>query len=330
MTFANTSYTDIIATTIESRGGDVADNVSNHNALLAKIKSEGGVQTFSGGSVILEELAFAENGNAGWYSGYETLANTAQDVISAAAFSIKQASVGVSMSGLEELQNSGKEAIIDLLDGRMQVAEDSLANLISAALYSDGTGFGGKQITGLAAAVAIAPTTGTYGGIDRANFAFWRNKKLKGSGTDYTSTMNSTAGDASSANVLFTNMWVQTTRGSDKTNLIVAGTTHWTKYLGGLQPNQRFTDPKMAALGFDNVMFMSAPVCHDTLASGLAVDITYFLNTKMIKLRPHSKRNMVSLGGKRAPVNQDANTQYMVWAGNLTCRGAQFQGVIQD
>jgi hypothetical protein len=37
---------------------------------------------------------------------------------------IRQAAVAVSISGLEELQNSGEEAIIDLLESRIMNAED--------------------------------------------------------------------------------------------------------------------------------------------------------------------------------------------------------------
>src|SRR5690606_23543953 len=117
MAFPNVS--DIVATTIESRTGDIADNVTKNNALLAKLKQRGNQKTFSGGSVIFEELSFAENGNAGYYSGYDLLPVAAQDVISAAQFAIKQAAVPVVISGLEMLQNAGKERIIELIDARM-------------------------------------------------------------------------------------------------------------------------------------------------------------------------------------------------------------------
>jgi hypothetical protein len=80
----------------------------------------------------------------------------------------------VTISGLEMIQNSGKEAIIDLLDGRMEVAEAQLANRIGSDIYGDGTGNAGKNIDGLAAAVPDAPTSGTYGGINRANWSFWQ------------------------------------------------------------------------------------------------------------------------------------------------------------
>jgi hypothetical protein len=88
MPFANPDVSDIIATTIQSRTGKIADNVSANNALLTRMRQRGNVKPFSGGNVILQELSFAENGNAGWYSGYDTLPVNAQDVISAAQFDI--------------------------------------------------------------------------------------------------------------------------------------------------------------------------------------------------------------------------------------------------
>lgn len=53
MAFANSSITDIIATTIQSRSGVLADNLTNNNALLAALQEKGNIKTFSGGNVIL-------------------------------------------------------------------------------------------------------------------------------------------------------------------------------------------------------------------------------------------------------------------------------------
>src|SRR5512139_1396127 len=172
MAFANVS--DIVATTIESRTKSIADNVTKNNAVLAQLSRKGRIKTVSGGSKIFQELSFAENGNAGWYSGYDLLPVAAQDVISAAEYEFKQAACPVVISGLDMLKNSGKEQIIDLLEGRIGVAEATMANLISGGLYSDGTAAGGKQIEGLNKAVAVSP--GSYGGIDPATWTFWANK----------------------------------------------------------------------------------------------------------------------------------------------------------
>ena len=45
MSFANTSVTDILATTIENRSKTVADNVTNNNALLDRLKRKGNIKS---------------------------------------------------------------------------------------------------------------------------------------------------------------------------------------------------------------------------------------------------------------------------------------------
>lgn len=315
MAFPNVS--DLVATTIESRSGEIADNVTKNNALLAKLKARGNVRTFSGGTVIFEELSFAENGNAGYYSGYDLLPVAAQDVLSAAQYAIKQAAVPVVISGLEMLQNAGKEKIIDLLDGRMAVAESSLANLLAGGVYADGTGSGGKEVTGLGAAVPLNPNTGIYGGIDRATWPFWRNQ--------FTDTTGITAATIQGS---WNSQWSRQVRGSDRPDLIVVDSLTWAIYMQSLQAIQRFTGTETAKLGFPTVQFMDADVVLDGGIGGFCPsNQAFFLNTKYIFWRPHSQRNMVPLSpNKRYAVNQDAEVQIIGWAGNLTTSGAQFQG----
>ena len=98
MAFANSNYSDILATTIERRSGKIRDNVTRNNALLSQLQRKGRVRPVSGGSLILEEISFAANGNGTFYSGYDLLSVAAQDVISAAQFSFKQVAVPVVIS----------------------------------------------------------------------------------------------------------------------------------------------------------------------------------------------------------------------------------------
>jgi hypothetical protein len=314
--FPNVS--DIVATTIENRSRKIADNVTKNNALLTYIDANGGVKTISGGSLIFQELSFAENGNAGWYSGYDLLPVAAQDVISAAQFDIKQAACPVIISGLEQLQNASKEQMIDLLDGRIGVAENTMANLIAGGIYSDGTASGGKQITGLDAAVPVNPATGIYGGIDRGTWTFWRS----------VATTLGAAATAATIQGSMNTMWSSLVRGVDRPNLIVMDGFMWGIYMASLQANQRFTDPNRAQLGFPTIKYMDADVVLDGGIGGFAVAKTmYFLNTKYLFFRPHSARNMVPLApNKRYAINQDAEVQIIGWAGNLTSCGSKFQG----
>lgn len=313
MAFPNVS--DIVATTIEKRSRKIADNVTKNNALLTRLQQRGKSRPFSGGRLIYEELSFAENGNAGFYSGYDLLPVAAQDVISAAQFDIKQAACPVVISGLEMLQNAGPEQMIDLISARIDVAESTMQNLICGGLYSDGLGYGGKQIVGLNAAVPTTPATGVYGGIDRATWTFWRSK--------LTDVANTTTIQAN-----MNTLWSSLVRGTDAPDLILMDNVTWAAYTASLQAQQRFTDASVGNLGFPSLKYMGTDVVLDGGIGGFCpAGTAFFLNTKYIHYRPHSQRNFVSLSpNKRYSINQDAEVQILAWAGALTMSGSQFQG----
>jgi hypothetical protein len=322
MAFANSAITDIIATTIQSRSGELADNLTQNNAILQRLQQKGNVRPFSGGNVILEEIMYDDSttNNANSYSGYEVLNISPDSPISAAQFKIAQYADSVTMSGLEMLQNSSKEAIIDLLDGRMQVSEARLLNRISTDLYGNGTGNGGKNLDGLGAAVAVSPSTGTYGGINRATWTFWRNQITTG---------------ATSANILasMTTAAIKQIRGTDKADLIVAGNTMYQYYVGALQSIQRIAAEESGAAGFASLKFYGGGTSADVvLGGGYGAQETdtymYMLNTNYIFLRPHKERNFVPIGGERQSINQDAIVKLYGWAGNLTASNSFLQGLL--
>jgi len=327
--FANLS--DIVSTTVQSRSGALADNVTNNDPLLMKMRERGNFKPFSGGNVILEEIMYNDTAteNAGSFSGYDVIDITPNSPISAAQFDIKQYAAAVSMSGLEMLQNAGKEQIIDLLEGRIQIAEAQLMNDIGAGIYSDGTGNSGKDITGLALAVSAAPSSGTYGGVNRANWAFWRN-------VAFDATTDGGAA-ATSANIqsYMNRVAIQLVRGSDRPDIIVAGNNYYRFYLESLQAIQRITSEASAGAGFTSLKYFGAGFNCDVFLDGgiggqLNTNRMYFLNTKYIFFRPHRERNFVAIGGDRQSVNQDAMVRLIGWAGNLTSSGARYQGVLTD
>ena len=329
MAFANSSVSDIIATTIQSRSGKLADNVTNNNAVLDRLRKRGNVRPFSGGNVILEEIMYNDSNtnNTNSYSGYETLNISPNSPISAAQFSIAQYASAVTISGLEMLQNSSKEAIIDLLEGRVQVAEAQLMNRIQGDIYLNGTGNGGKNLTGLAAAVADSPATGTYGGINRATWSFWRNQSFSGV------TDGGAAVSAANIQSYMTQLAIKLVRGNDKADLIVADNNYYSLYVNSLQAIQRVTSAEEGAAGFASLKFYGGGTSADVVLGGgignqEPANHMYFLNTNYIFFRPHADRNFTPIGGERQSVNQDAVVKLIGWAGNLTSSGPQFSGVL--
>jgi hypothetical protein len=316
MASPNSSFTDIVTTTLQGYSGTIADNITNHNALFKQINSKGNKKTATGRSIV-QELEYAQNSTVQYYSGAETLDVSPSETFTAAEFAYKQLAGNVTITGLEEIQNSGKEAVHNLLKSRIRNLEKSLKNTVATGLYAAGTGSSGKEIGGLQLLVADT-NTNTVGGISGNTYSWWRNYVY-----DF-----STAGVTASATTIQHAMnlaWINTVRGSDKADIITADSVYWLYYLESLQTNQRFTDDKGAGAGFTNVVYMSnVPVVYDDQCPASHM---YFLNTDYIFMRPAKGREFVPLGEKSS-VNQDALVMPVVWAGNMTVSNRSLQAVV--
>lgn len=341
MAFPN--LTEIVTTTLRNRTGVLQDNVSRNNALLARLNKKGRIKPFDGGRTIVQELDYANNQTFTWYSGYQTININPSQVFSAAEFPIRQAALVVSISGLEELQNSGEEAIIDLLEGRVENGERTFMNGLSNGIYGDGSVSG--SINGLQLLVAASPGTGIVGGIDRATWTFWRNIAFSAA------TNGGVPAGPSNIQQYMDSLYVQLKRGRDGPDLIVADNNMFRFYLQSLQAIQRITQesaaPELAEAGFMSLKYIESdvvldggyqgqstdPLPFETTTSGNSLggapaNYMYFLNTNYIHWRPHSRRNMVPLDPDRFSVNQDAMVRLLGWAGNMTLSNGFLQGVI--
>lgn len=319
----SSALTEIVTTTLRNRTGKLADNVTKNNALLYRLRAKGKVKPVSGGRTIVQELNYQENGTFKRYSGYEALNISPSDVFTGAEFNYAQAAVAVSISGLEMLQNSGENAIIDLLEGRIENAEQTLTNNIALDIYSNGTADGGRQIGGIQLLVGTTNNSGIIGGIDSSVWSFWRNVAF--SGTTNGGAATSTANIQSYMN----RVYLQLVRGADAPDLIVADNNYYRFYLESLQAIQRVTSDEMAQVGFQSLKYMNADVVLDGgFGGGAPTNTMYVLNTKYIFFRPHSDRNFAPLGDERFAVNQDAMVKLIGFAGNLTLSNRFLQGVL--
>jgi hypothetical protein len=319
MASPNSTFSEIVTTTLRNHPSAVADNVSNHNALWRRLKEKGHIKTISGGYEIVEPLDYAENATYQRYSGFEQLNVGASDVLSAAKYDWKQAAVHVVSSGLELRQNSGKEAMVSLAGARMKNAMRTMANNLASDIYSDGTTDSGKQIGGLESVLAT-DGTGTVGGIVSGTFTFWKNQFKDGAGADKT-----TIGDK------MRELWILCQRGGDITDFIACDDTLYTLYWNGLTDLQRFTSADgVGGDGFGKgLKFVSADVFWDSDDSGITTNRMYFLNTDYLKMVVHKDANLNVLEDK-VPVNQDGVAIPIIFQGNLTCSNRARQGMLFD
>jgi hypothetical protein len=311
------SISELTTTTLVARSGEIADNVTVNTALLLRLKERGNIMLLDGGEEIYEELSYAENTNTGWYSGADALPVAAQNVLTSAVFQWKQLSTQIVYTGAEKLKNSGKAQVINLVKARVENAKASMLNSMQTALYSDGTGSGGKELTGLDLAIPTDPTTGTYGGINRADFSFWRPEVYDPASTPTATTI------VGYMNTLYNRL----VRGTDAPDLIPFGQTLYGTFEASQQQFQRFTNSKLAEAGFQSLKYKGADVLLENNACGDTEG--FFINTRYLRLKVHKDRNMVPIDGAnstRAPVNQDAEVVILGWFGNLTCSNSSLQG----
>lgn len=319
----NVNFDNLLTTTLESRTKKLADNVTDNNALLRRLKERGNIRPITGGTKIVEELEYGESDSV-WYSGYDTITTTNPQLFTAAEYAMKLLASPVGCSGEELLKNSGEERVIDLMEAKIRNAEKTLMNKMSVGIYSDGTGSSGKQLTGLKALVADSPTSGTVGGINRATSGneWWRNYSHKAQTALTAATIYGAMNDA----------FLACSRGTDKPDLIIADDSLYKLYESSLVAQQRFTNAKLGEAGFENLKFKGADVIYDGGIGGHCPEgHMYFLNTDYLRLRPHKDRNFKLIGDReRVAINQDAIYRIIGWAGNLTMSNAQLQGVLID
>lgn len=103
------------------------------------------------------------------YQGLDIWNITDDDAVTIAYAAWKYYHEAFMMTGGQmDVENTGPEQVFDLAQQKEEAALANLRTQMNSHLYSDGTGNGGKQLTGLKALVPENPATGTIYGFNRA------------------------------------------------------------------------------------------------------------------------------------------------------------------
>src|SRR5436190_3692022 len=329
----NAQYQLILSMSLEDRSAGYQDLVSNNNVLLATLKRKGLWKTYSGPR-IRETLQIGKQ-VAQWYSGYDQLLNPAIDLFNDAYFQPKMVVVPIILSSEEMLNNQGEAQMIDVMDSYVQAAERSLKDTIDAGVYSDGSANGGKQITGLAKAVPIVTTSGTYGGIDRNLATIWQTTTYDAHtvataiGTQVTST---------TIRPFLNYVMTKQSRGRDYADLLVMSPEHYAAYDAATVVNQRQTNESgLGKLGFSTLEYIGGGkraeiVLDGGIGSNMVANTTFGLHTDSFTMRYHPDRNFAPLftGDGQMPIDKDAVAQFISFMGELTMVNPLFNWRMYD
>lgn len=331
---SSVNYQQALSMALEDRSQGYEDLVSNSSPLFALMKSKGMMKSYSGPR-IRQTLQIAKP-DGQWYSGYDFLANPPIELFNDAYFTPKMVVVPISITMEEILNNEGSNQVMDVMESYMDVAERSLVDVMDAAVYSDGTANGGKQLGGLNVAVPIVTTVGTYGGIDRSTTPLWRTTTFDANSAFPTI---GTQVNKDTIRPMLTQAFLRRTRGKQGADLLIMSPEHFAAYDASIVDRQRIVDNngRLGKLGFPTLQYAGAGrtveiVQEGGIGSNMPANTTFGLATDSFRLRFNKARNFDKLfpGDGQMPINQDAIGQFIGWMGELTQTNPLFSWRLYD
>jgi len=319
------SWDAVVTSTLEASMGDLQNNINKGVNLLAYLREKDKIKLVDGGQRIKADLLYGKNTTVKSNSAYGLLDTTPQDGITAAFLDWKEVDGTLVISRKERRQNSGKHALFSLIESKRTQLEMSFQEEITRQLLSDGTGNEGLDLTGLALAVEVTPST-SYGGISPSTETWWKNQSEASAGSFAAGGLD-----------LVRKVYRLCQRGVPQSAPDLAlcdGTTYdaWeAQHLLHLQftPTGKMNEA-MANLGIENFMYKKAVVMEEEQMDNIGTGSTgriYLLNSKFIKFVVDKDSNFVTLGAN-TPSNQKATIAPFTLMANLATHNRRKLGVI--
>lgn len=288
------------------------DNVYNSNLMFFRLNAMN-KKILQGGLQIEVPLVYTRFAAGGFYQGFDLLDVSPSDTVKNAAFDWKQAYVPVSVDGLTLIRADSPEAIVNFLSFYFENAQTELAEILGVGVWSNVVS-NTLSIDGLQGAVDDGTVAATYGGLSRAANPFWKSQIDSTTATLTLPSMQAMFGNC--------------TQGGRHPSLLAATQANYNRYWNLAQAFQAFPaqpggqDEQLAQAGFTNLIFNNVPIAVD---SHVPANHIFFLNEDYIYLyvNPRADFNMKEF---REPVNQDAMTSLILWAGNVILANCQLQG----
>lgn len=315
------NYRQLLTDSVAKRSRKIQDIIFKATPLTRILRDSGRVQTKAAGGPELRVPIEFDRLKSQWFTGYDFIEITPKELRNSAVFPWARIVSMFSLNGTELLYNRGEEEIIDTLAATMSNAERSLKEDWEAALISDGTANGGRQMIGLGGAVPIVTNTGTYGGINRANVPNWRTTYYDVPAGDVS---GFTTWDVTTARPILARAALNRSRGAQYPSLAIADSLAYEPILSSLVAHQRITSERSARLGFESIGIWTPPGMVDVVAAGgigtvMTPNTVFMLDTDNLSIYEFPGQSFVPFhpGDGIRPINQDAFAQGIVWSGQF-------------
>ena len=172
------AYTELVASTLEKIESQLVDQIFTRHPTLDMFKQY--VKSYTGRSMVLNVEA-AEDDNTVVTDASGTFATTkSPDIIGAAEYNWSSPYVSKVRIDWYTLQkNTGKEAIVNLLEAHLENVKKSHAKRIVTGLHKAAASVGAGEFNSLDQVVGTSADTATVGGITAANSThYWNSTRL--------------------------------------------------------------------------------------------------------------------------------------------------------
>jgi len=339
----------LLTTTLDAymSGGTMFDNIFKDSAFLALMRMNDAVQMQNGGERIRAPIMYQENKTVKSYSGADTLDTTIQDGMTTAFYEWKEIGGTISITRKEERQNSGEAAKIGLLKAKIGQAEMSMfetfnkqlvQGTVSSATFVPGNDVKDLNPLGyfLRKLNQTDPTTGgNVGNIAGATEAWWRHRTAAYNGDADTGVdFNISATTYKGLVVNLRRQYNFCSRGSGGSpNVVLFDQVSFETYENALDEKVRYTNTRLADMGFDNIKLRGATCIWDeqvpdidTGTVAITLGTAFFLNTKFYKLIIDSETDMVTTPFVE-PENQTVKTAKILLMANSAVSNLRKHGV---
>lgn len=338
----NPSFDQIASTTLQHYRPVFADNITDKSAVMFNLKKRGGVEEQAGGRTLVEPLIFAENSTVGSYRDYDVIPTDPQDGITAAEYPWAQIAGSLTISGRQEFVNSeNKTRVLSLMKGKTMQLQMTMTNEFNRQSHGDGTGNGGKDITGFLAAIENGAAWNVYGGIDSNVDLWWRNQWIAFAAFSGNATLDQTDTDLRQFRQVLTTFYNSCMRNTDKLKLMLTGQRVHEYFESSVVVNERYvkegnvSDSTLANAGFENLMFKSVPLVMDNLVNNTSIASNATnqeiegINTDYLKLIIGGGRNFMMTPFVKPP-NQEAKVAQVILYAQYALNNRQLQGRMDD
>jgi hypothetical protein len=275
------------------------DQVFDETPTLNYLKNNGGIEEVDGGANYIQVPLMHAIGTSEWFGGADSLDVTPIDTLDAAQYYWRNLNASIVITLEDELNNTGKEQIVRLLDAKIKQAKLTLSDSLSSAIFTGTGNEARKKIVGLQTLVG----TGTVAGIAGATY------------TDWQSYVEATGGALTIAYIKVARNTLNLGKGGSPVKFIPTTQTLFEKYESLLTPTYQM-DPlvrskeaeRLGDVGFTALSYAGIPMVIDQdVPSGEM----YFLNAENLKLYVHSMANN-KMTEANSPIDQHITARHIV------------------